>query len=114
MSANDGVGSALNLEGRATVLVTGGALAPEATALLEEHAIRLHHAAPYSGPDEVARLAATQQVDGIIHRTGRLTAEMIGASPRLRVIAKHGSGVDNIDLAAASERGIPVMRTLVA
>ncbi len=53
-------------------------------------------------------------MDGIIHRTGRLTAEMIGASPRLRVIAKHGSGVDNIDLAAASERGIPVMRTLVA
>lgn len=98
----------------AKVLVTGGPLAPEAVALLVEQAIELHHTPPYAIPGDVARLAADLQVEGMIHRTGQLTAEVIGASARLRVIAKHGSGVDNIDLAAASGRGIPVLRALAA
>lgn len=114
MTASSEHRGALSGEAGANILVTGGALASEAAALLDDHAIRLHHATPYAATAEVARLAATLQVDGIIHRTGQLTAEVIGASPRLRVIAKHGSGVDNIDLAAASARGVPVMRTLDA
>ena len=36
-------------------------------------------------------------------------ADLIAAAPKLRVIARAGSGVDNVDLAAASQRGILVL-----
>ena len=49
--------------------------------------------------------------EGVIVRTFRMTAERMDAAPRLRVIAKHGVGFDNIDIAAATERGIPVLFT---
>ena len=40
-----------------------------------------------------------------------VTAEVIDASPDLRAIANYGVGTDNIDLGAATERGIPVGNT---
>jgi D-3-phosphoglycerate dehydrogenase len=47
--------------------------------------------------------------DAIIVRSGtKLTAELIGRAERLRVIGRAGVGVDNVDLAAASKRGIVV------
>lgn len=99
---------------RAVVLVTGGPLAPEAAALLDEHALTLHYAPPFTHSTDLAQTVADLQADGIIVRTGPVTADVIVASARLRVIAKHGTGVDNIDLAAASAHGIPVLRALAA
>lgn len=43
--------------------------------------------------------------------TDPIDAEVIGAGRRLRVISQFAVGVDNIDLAAATERGIPVGHT---
>jgi len=37
------------------------------------------------------------------------TAAMIAAAPKLKAVLKHGVGVDNIDIKAASARGIPVI-----
>ena len=44
--------------------------------------------------------------DAILARTAPFPAEVMEAAPKLRVIARHGVGVDNIDLAAAERLGI--------
>src|SRR5262249_50259293 len=51
------------------------------------------------------------EVDGVVVRTARLTADRLRAAPRLRVSGKHGVGVDNIDVAAAAARGLGVAST---
>jgi len=48
---------------------------------------------------------------GLGVRLARITAQVMDAAPLLEVIAKHGVGVDNIDVAAATSRRIPVVST---
>jgi D-3-phosphoglycerate dehydrogenase len=50
-------------------------------------------------------------VDGIVVRTAKLPEERLRRATRLRVIGKHGVGVDNVDLAAARALGITVVFT---
>ncbi len=51
-------------------------------------------------------------VDGLIVRSRtKVTAEVLEHAPRLRVIGRAGIGVDNIDVNAATKRGIVVMNT---
>jgi len=47
----------------------------------------------------------------IVRSETRVTAELLARAPRLRVIARAGIGVDTIDVAAATRRGIAVMNT---
>jgi D-3-phosphoglycerate dehydrogenase len=49
--------------------------------------------------------------NGIIIRLAKLTADVMDAGPQLKVIGRHGVGVDNVDLKAATERGITVVFT---
>lgn len=49
--------------------------------------------------------------DAILMRTALLPADVLRAEKRLKVIGRHGVGVDNIDLKAASELGIYVTNT---
>src|SRR5689334_5620894 len=51
------------------------------------------------------------RADGVIVRTAKLTAERLRGAKRLRVIGKHGVGVDNVDVGAARELGIVVVST---
>jgi D-3-phosphoglycerate dehydrogenase / 2-oxoglutarate reductase len=51
------------------------------------------------------------EMDGIIVGDDPLTAGVLEQAPRLRIISKWGVGIDNIDLRAASERGIAVTNT---
>jgi D-3-phosphoglycerate dehydrogenase len=51
------------------------------------------------------------EAEGVIVRTARVTAADLARAPRLRVIGKHGVGVDNIDIAAARARGVAVVNT---
>ena len=56
--------------------------------------------------------AAVEDADVIIVRSStQVTAEVIAAAKRLKVIGRAGIGVDNIDLDAASEREIRVVNT---
>ena len=50
--------------------------------------------------------------DALIIRSGtKVTAKVVAAAKRLRVIGRAGIGVDNVDVDAASKRGIVVMNT---
>jgi D-3-phosphoglycerate dehydrogenase len=57
-------------------------------------------------PGELATLVA--DADQVITQFAPITAEVIGAMRRARVIVRYGIGVDNVDLAAARQKGIPV------
>ena len=94
------------------ILVSHTQIAASAVQLLNDHDIDVFFSPPYDPPEIVAARAAEHQVDAIMVRQGRITDLVIGASARLRVIVKHGVGVDNIDLAAAAARGIPVLRSM--
>jgi D-3-phosphoglycerate dehydrogenase len=58
-----------------------------------------------------AALADIARYDAVICRTARLDAEVLDRADRLRVIAKHGTGLDTVDVDAASERGVVVCNT---
>src|SRR3712207_5786119 len=54
--------------------------------------------------------AALSDADGLVVRSEtRVTAELLEAVPRLRVVGRAGVGVDNIDVPAATQRGVVVM-----
>ncbi|MBI5837446.1 MAG: hydroxyacid dehydrogenase [Candidatus Eisenbacteria bacterium] len=51
-----------------------------------------------------------REAEGWIVRSGtKATADLIEAAPKLRAIGRAGAGVDNVDVPAATRRGIPVM-----
>lgn len=57
-------------------------------------------------------LSSISSADALIVRSAtRVDAEVINAAPHLKIIGRAGVGVDNVDMAAASERGIVVMNT---
>lgn len=94
-----------------TVFVTAPKLAPSGADLLAKAGARVIY--PESGDDaaQVERIMASEPVDAVISRTAELSARAIASCPTLRVISKHGVGVSNIDVAAASARRIPVYVT---
>ena len=51
------------------------------------------------------------EIDAIIARGTKITADVIEKATNLKVIAKHGIGVNTIDVEAATKRGIPVINT---
>lgn len=65
---------------------------------------------PGLSEDDLA--AAIGEYDGLVIRSGsKVTAKVIAAADKLKVIGRAGIGVDNVDKAAASRRGIIVMNT---
>lgn len=53
-------------------------------------------------------IAVVRDADCVITQFAPIDAEVIAAMSRARAIVRYGIGVDNVDLAAARERGIPV------
>jgi len=52
--------------------------------------------------------------DAITVRTAVISGDLIQAAPKLKVIARHGVGYDNVDIEAATARNIPVTITAEA
>jgi D-3-phosphoglycerate dehydrogenase len=64
-----------------------------------------------SDPSVATVIREIAGVEGVVVRTAPFTREIIEAAESLKVIARHGVGVDNIDVKAATERGILVLNT---
>ncbi len=65
-----------------------------------------------TGLSPEALLAILPEYDALIVRSEtKVTAEVLAAGRRLRVVTRAGVGTDNIDVAAATERGIVVLNT---
>ncbi len=65
--------------------------------------------------DEATLAAAIHDCDALVVRTYvHVTASLIRAAPRLKVIARAGTGLDNVDLQAAKARGVMVVHTPAA
>jgi D-3-phosphoglycerate dehydrogenase len=57
-------------------------------------------------------LGIIKNYDGLVIRSStKVTAEVIEAADRLKVIGRAGIGLDNVDIGAASKRGVVVMNT---
>lgn len=62
-------------------------------------------------PDETTLLERLGTVEAIMVRNALLPERVLAAAPRLSVISRHGVGCDNIAVAAATARGIPIAIT---
>lgn len=63
-----------------------------------------------SSPERVKELAADAAAI-VVRSETQITADVIRAAPKLKVVGRAGVGVDNIDVEAATERGVVVMNT---
>ncbi|MAE96732.1 MAG: phosphoglycerate dehydrogenase [Deltaproteobacteria bacterium] len=93
----------------ARVLVTDS-LAPQGLRVLEQAPGLEVVDAPGLSPGDL--LEAIRDVDGLVIRSGtKVTGDVIEAGTRLKVIGRAGIGVDNVDVPAATQRGIVVVNT---
>lgn len=63
----------------------------------------------YTNADDLIKAVA--DVDAMIIRSDKATRQVIEAGKKLKLIVRAGAGYDNIDLAAATEKGIVAMNT---
>lgn len=76
-----------------------------------------HSDIEYRVVEDLSQESLTREIadaDAITVRTANIPAELINAAPKLKVIARHGVGYDNVDIEAATARGIPVTITAEA
>lgn len=62
------------------------------------------------GPDRPALLAAVGDADAILVRSAtKVDAEVLAAATKLKIVGRAGVGLDNVDIPAATERGVMVV-----
>ncbi|XP_028291837.1 D-3-phosphoglycerate dehydrogenase [Gouania willdenowi] len=82
---------------------------PRCRAVLEENGIRVTER-PNMKTEEL--MAEIQNYDGLVVRSAtKVTADIINATDNLKIIGRAGTGVDNVDVDAATKKGVIVMNT---
>jgi D-3-phosphoglycerate dehydrogenase len=91
---------------RRPVVLVAEELAPSALEVLSAD-FELRHV---DGADRSALLPALSDVDAVLVRSAtKMDAEALAAAERLKVVARAGIGLDNVDVAAATARGVMVV-----
>ena len=86
-------------------------LSPTAVQIFKDRGVEVDYM-PDLGKDKDRLAAVIGQYDGLAIRSAtKVTEKLIAAATRLKVIGRAGIGVDNVDIPAASRRGIIVMNT---
>jgi D-3-phosphoglycerate dehydrogenase len=73
--------------------------------ILDSRGMRLDNKQCHS---ESELIALVSEADAVITQFAKINANVIGAMKKAKAIVRYGIGVDNVDLAAARNRGIPV------
>ena len=82
---------------------------PKAAAIFRERGIEVDEITGKS-PDELK--AIIDQYDGLAIRSStKVTRDLLASADRLKVVGRAGIGVDNVDIPAATARGVVVMNT---
>ena len=82
---------------------------PRAAAIFRERGIVVDEK-PGLGPDKLRTIIG--EYDGLAIRSAtKVTPKLLDAADRLKVVGRAGIGVDNVDLPAATARGVVVMNT---
>lgn len=86
-------------------------LSPTAVQIFKDYGLDVDFQ-PDLGKDKDKLIAIIDQYDGLAIRSAtKVTEKIIEAATRLKVIGRAGIGVDNVDIAKASAKGIIVMNT---
>jgi D-3-phosphoglycerate dehydrogenase / 2-oxoglutarate reductase len=87
-------------------VVIGGSIHPDGQALLEKEARVL----VVTAEEEAPFVKAAADADGILLRTWpRASQSLMAALPRLKVVGRHGAGLDIVDIPAATRLGVAVV-----
>jgi D-3-phosphoglycerate dehydrogenase len=86
-------------------------LSPTAVQIFKDRGVEVDYL-PDLGKDKEKLLEVIGRYDGLAIRSAtKVTEKLINAATNLKVIGRAGIGVDNVDIPAASRRGIIVMNT---
>lgn len=99
-----------NTNKRFAVVITGPPIAGQGLEKLAEFS-DVECTQPYMAPDKLINFLRKIEPDALLVRMGKISKDVIESVPTLKVIAKHGTGVDNIDLETATRLKIPVLIT---
>ena len=92
------------------ILVLGN-VRPEGLDLLRDFARLTILPEPVAKEDVLSRVG---EMDAILHKIGKIDADIMARQSRLRIIARHGIGLDDLDLDSIGATGVPVSTTLDA
>jgi D-3-phosphoglycerate dehydrogenase len=92
------------------ILVTHQQLSDDAKKVMSDAGARTVYLSPPITEDMLIETITREGIGGVLMRLSPpFTRRVLEATPTLKIIAKHGAGIDSVDLEAATERRIAVV-----